>query len=132
MRGTAPVSVVAPALAGILPWAVIAVLGFNMSQRRFMDVGAAKRFATLQLGGLVAAFWAATLVLEHFALPDLLLLPVLALLLTIGVARRRSIFPHRFRCASCGAPIELRRILYHDAPTCAACAQKTDDAEEQP
>ena len=119
------------ALTEILPWAVIAILAFNMTQRRFMAVGVAKRIATFQIGGLVAALWAATLVLEHFRLPDLLLVPVIVLLAVIAVARRRSIVPHRFRCAACGAPLPLARILYHDERRCASCADSSGDTKEQ-
>jgi hypothetical protein len=118
------------ALTEILPWAVITVLAFNMTQRRFMAVGVGKRFATFQIGALLAALWAATLVLEHFRLPDLLLVPVIALLAVIAVARRRSIFPHRLKCAACGAPLPLARILYHDEPRCASCADSSGDAKE--
>ena len=121
---------VASTLAEVLPWAVIAVLAFNMTQRRFMAAGVAKRFATFQIGGLLAALWAATLVLEHFGLPDLLLVPVVALLAVIAVARRRSIFPHRLRCAACGERLPLARILYHDERRCASCADSSGDAKE--
>lgn len=129
---TAAAPPVSMALTGILPWVVVAVLALNMSQRRFMDVGVAKRFATLQLGGLVTALWAAALVLERFALPDLFLVPVLVLLAIIAVARRQSIFPHRLRCTSCGALLPVQRILYHDDARCASCASPPADTEERP
>jgi hypothetical protein len=111
-------------LIAVLPWMVVAMLTLNMSQRWFMHVGVGKRFATLQLAGLVAALWGAALFFGRFGVSDLFLVPVLGLLAAVAVVRRRSIFPHRLRCASCGARLPIKRILYHDDARCASCAQE--------
>lgn len=135
MSGAGGPSAVSAALSGILPWVLIALLAFTMSQRRFMAVGVRKRFATLQLALLVGLFWAATIAFEHFAVSDLLLLPVLALLAVVAVSRRDSIFIHRARCRACGARLPLLRILYHDdhlCPTCEAAATPPSSSEGPP
>lgn len=135
MSGDGGPSQVSSALSGILPWVLVVLLVFNMSQRRFMAVGVRKRFATLQLALLVGLFWAATIVFEHFAVSDLLLLPVLALLAVVAVSRRDSIFIHRTKCRACGAPLPFERILYHDdhlCPTCETAATPPSSPEETP
>jgi hypothetical protein len=116
----------------VLPWVVIAVLAFNMSQRAFMAVGVGKRFATLQMALLVAALWAATLLFPRLGIGDVFLIPVVALLVAVAVLRRRSIFPHRLRCSSCRVPLGIKRILYHDDTRCAACAAAGDAPERTP
>jgi hypothetical protein len=120
---------IVPVLVVVLPWVVVGILTLTMVQRRYMDVGIGKRFATLQLGGLVAILWAATLVFDHFSARDVLLLPVCALLMLIAVVRRKSIFPYRLRCASCGMPLPLKRILFHDEPRCAGCERRLGPQE---
>jgi hypothetical protein len=55
---------------------------------------------------------------------DLFLVPVVGILAAVAAVRRKSIFPHRLRCASCGARLPIKRILYHDDARCASCAQE--------
>jgi 8-oxo-dGTP diphosphatase len=101
---------------------LIAILVFNMTQRRTMNVGMRKRYASLWIAGLVAGLWGAAIMLKRFRAPDVLLLLAAAALVGVAVSQRRSIFVFRARCSTCGAPLALGRVLYHDDPRCPDCA----------
>ena len=109
-------------LSELLPWVLIAVLAFNMSQRRSSGRGDGKRYATLWVAGLLGASWVATIVFKRFGVPDGALLGVAAVLALVAWMRRHAILVFRVRCAVCGKRLPLVRILYHDDPRCAGCA----------
>jgi 8-oxo-dGTP diphosphatase len=108
-------------LAENLFYLLLAVLLINMLQRRQRQTSARKRMATFYLSVLVLAWMIGTIVIVHFGLPDLLQLPLLAVLLYVGWRYRTHTFPFRRFCANCRQPLSGGRILYHDANLCESC-----------
>jgi hypothetical protein len=101
---------------------MVALWAFHLYQRRYKEASVRKRVATLSLTMIVIAAWVAAWVFNRYGVDDrfLLALPVAAVLIVIS--QRRLMWPFRARCARCGNPLALERILSFDSNTCAACA----------
>lgn len=103
---------------------VVIVLVLNLIQRRHMKRGVKKRFATLYTAILLLFFWGVAYLFQIYRVPDIyLLVPAFA---ATGVfwCLRRKFFPFRLRCASCGARLPLRTVLFDDANLCDACSER--------
>jgi 8-oxo-dGTP diphosphatase len=109
-------------LARNLFFLLLAVLVLNMAQRRHHGESLRKRFATLYIAVLALALMCGIIVIVHFQLPDLLMLPVLGGLVLVGYLNRRHVFPFRLRCSRCREPLSFDRVLYFDDNTCRRCA----------
>jgi len=114
---------VAAFLANTLDLLLIAILVFNLFQRRYQRSGSGqkKRLASLYGAGLVLALLVASLALVHFHLPDFLLLPVILGLAALAFSSRKAFLPYRLRCAGCGQRLSPQRILFYDSNLCPAC-----------
>ena len=110
-------------LSEVLPWVLIAVLVFNMSQRRSSGQGNRKRFATLFVAALVGALWVATIAFKRFGVPDVALLGVAVALALAAYLGRGTLGVFRLRCAACGRRLEVGQVLYHDEARCADCRE---------
>ena len=102
---------------------LLAVLVINMFQRRYQKTAQNKRFATLYIAILILALMVGTVLIVSFDLPDVLFLPLLAVLILIGYRYRTKVFPFRLNCRSCGERLSGKRILFHDSNTCENCGQ---------
>ena len=107
---------------------LLAVLIFNLTQRKHLSYGEGKRYASLYAAGFILLFYAATIVFKHFFVSPAYLLGVLALEAVGVYSFRDKIFLFHARCAACGKKLALRRILYVDAPFCEECEAEIEDA----
>ena len=107
-----------------LPAAILltALLVFNLTQRRHLDHGEGKRYASLGIAGIFLLFYASLVVIDRYALGEWLVAPVLFVCAVLAHAYRKRLFVFRRSCTSCGGPIPLERILYHDGSLCSSCA----------
>jgi hypothetical protein len=114
-------SVIVSFLSRFLFYPVVIILVFNLIQRRFVDRGTRKRYASLYFGVLVLAFWGVTFLFQRYGIPDgYLILPLSAAAALIAI-RRKDFLPFRLRCASCGKRLSLRTVLFDDANLCDSC-----------
>ena len=102
---------------------LLAVLLVNMFQRRYQKTAQKKRFATLYIAILILALMVGTVLIVSFDLPDVLFLPLLAVLVLIGYRFRKKVFPFRLNCRNCGDRLSGKRILFYDSNTCEKCGQ---------
>jgi hypothetical protein len=100
---------------------LLAVLLVNMLQRRYQQHARMKRFATLYIAILVMALMVGTVLIVYLDLPDIIFLPLLAVLVFIGYRFRNKVFPFRLNCRICGERLSGKRILYFDSNTCEKC-----------
>jgi uncharacterized membrane protein len=100
---------------------LLAVLVLNMLQRRYQQYVQKKRFATLYIGILILVLMVGTILIVYFNLPDILFIPLLALLILVGYRYRKQVFPFRLNCQSCGQRLSGKRILFFDSNTCEKC-----------
>ena len=104
---------------------LIAVLVFNLTQRRHLEHGEKKRFATLGIAGLVLVLYASSIVIVRFTLhPALLFIPA-AVAVFLGYRFRKSLFIFPLRCSHCGENLPLVRSLYYDHNLCGSCIPDT-------
>jgi 8-oxo-dGTP diphosphatase len=105
---------------------LLAVLALNLFQRRYQKYSEKKRYATLYLAMLVLTWMVLIIVMAFFRLPDLLLVPFTAALVTVAILFRRRIFPFRLRCVQCRQPLSSKRLLFFDSNACERCDPHED------
>jgi 8-oxo-dGTP diphosphatase len=105
---------------------LIAVLIFNLTQRRHLKHGEKKRFASLYIAGAVLLYRAELALMVREGLPDILLLPALIPPVLLLYFLRGDVFLFRLRCRKCGTRLSLKEVLYRDDPHCEACRTGTD------
>ena len=109
-------------LVRYLYYPVVAVLLFNLLQRRHKERGRGKRIASLLAGVLLLVFWAVAFLFERFGVPDAYLaIPASGAGVLLYLLRSRF-FPFRLRCTVCGKPLPLRTVLFDDANRCDPCS----------
>jgi len=108
---------------------VLAVLGFNLSQRSHLAHGERKRFASLWAAGLLLIPYSFVLIAERYNLGTAgFWLAELGLIVSgvLGYLFRERIFIFRRRCRRCTAPLPIRTTLYYDDNLCADCREVKD------
>ena len=102
---------------------LLAVLVLNMLQRRYQKHAQKKRFATLYIAILILVLMVGTVLIVYLELPDILFLPLVAVLVLVGYRFRKQVFPFRLNCRLCGEKLSGKRILFFDSNTCEKCEQ---------
>jgi uncharacterized membrane protein len=102
---------------------LLAVLVLNMFQRRYQQHAQKKRFATLYIAILILVLMVGTVLIVYLNLPDILFLPLLAVLVVVGYRFKKQVFPFRLNCRLCGERLTGKRILFYDSNTCEKCEQ---------
>ena len=115
------------AIAEYAPWIVVAMLTLNLSQRRHLEHGERKRFATLYLSILVLVVFASSHLILLYGLPAATLGVVALLILAVAGVFREQVLPFRLWCTSCGAKLSPKRVLYYDSNRCRNCEQDTQE-----
>jgi len=105
-------------------WVFIAVLVLNLLQRKYRREVLKKRAATLYIAVVVFAFYIYAYGVIHFDFSDLLLIPYVAVAVTLFAVYRRVLFPFAYHCTSCRQPLDFNRMLYSDSNLCSQCAEK--------
>lgn len=108
-------------LLTVLLFPLVALWAFHLFQRRFKDASARKRMATLCFTVILIAAWAAALFFTRNGIDDIYLLALPVLAAAVVIWQRPLMLPFRLRCAQCGKPLGLGRILSIDSNTCEAC-----------
>lgn len=118
----------------VLVWLLMAVLVFNLSQRKHLSHGERKRIATLFIAGGVMALYGSTIVITRFDLPHWLFLPAAAAVGTVFVWKK-DLLPYTKHCVRCGEKLSPMRFLYYDSNVCETCDEQEqtphDDAENR-
>jgi 8-oxo-dGTP diphosphatase len=111
---------------------LVVLLVFNLTQRRHLDHGEQKRFASLGFAGLALLFYATTLLVPRFGLPDLLLLVPVLIAVVVGIRFKSALFVFKFRCVSCGVPLPISSTLYRDDNLCTDCRNPDNPDKPKP
>ena len=117
-------TVISTLLMKILLVPMVALWAFHLFQRRFKEAGERKRIATLSLTVVVIGAWVAAWLFTRYGIDDTYLIAVAALAAAVVVWQRRLMLPYRLRCARCGKPLTITRVLNHDSNTCEACESR--------
>ncbi len=105
------------------------ILLFNMTQRRHLEDGEKKRFASLFTAVIILVFYLGILAIKGNKLPPSFIYPVFAVCFLILLILRRRIFIFRRKCRECDSKYSIKQILYEDKPDCGKCihSQKGDN-----
>jgi hypothetical protein len=114
-------NIISYVLSKAMPFVLLAVLGFNLSQRFLGSGWNKKRFATFYWTCLVGAICVVLLLFVRFIIDDWMLIPVAIAAVLVAYVRRKDFFPFSARCAQCGALLSLKRIFYTDPGICKTC-----------
>ncbi|WP_319559674.1 8-oxo-dGTP diphosphatase [Marispirochaeta sp.] len=108
---------------------MVAILLFNMTQRKYREQGEKKRFATLFLAGAFFIFSIGLMLIRQFSLPLYSLIPLaLAVAAYLGMMRDR-IFIFSLHCPECKKRLPLKDVLYIDSPDCTCTPRSVDDID---
>ena len=121
---TASAASIASILPRVLPYVLIAVLILNLMQRRHVETGERKRFATLAVAGAILALYVSSLIVVRFDIGDLWLLAAAAIIAGVLYRYRSRILVFRRNCVSCGNAMSLPRLLTHDSNRCERCEEQ--------
>jgi uncharacterized membrane protein len=123
MQSTGFLNTVTTFVSENILYLLLAVLVLNMLQRRYQQHARKKRFATLYVAILILVLMVGTALIVYLELPDILFLPLLAVLVLVGYRFRKQVFPFRLTCRLCGEKLTAKRILFYDSNTCEKCEQ---------
>lgn len=108
---------------------LVAVLFFNLSQRKHLDHGENKRFASLYAAGPFFIIYVATLLVERYGLGTWFFIPAGIAAIFYVYRMRKKIFLFRLRCASCNTRLPVGRLLYYDNNLCETCEARVPEAK---
>lgn len=118
-------------LLKVLPLLLIAVLIFNMIQKKFIANWGKKRLATFYISIGILSLLAASFVIFRYRISDLWLIPVAGVLLFIAILKRPQILPFVARCSRCKRRLSFFEIFFSPANVCKICRvdeePETDD-----
>jgi uncharacterized membrane protein len=123
MQSTGFLNTVTTFVSENILYLLLAVLVLNMLQRRYQQHARKKRFATLYVAILILVLMVGTALIVYLELPDILFLPLLAVLVLVGYRFRKQVFPFRLTCRLCGEKLTGKRIFFYDSNTCEKCEQ---------
>ena len=101
-----------------LYYALLAILIFNLTQRKYQQKVEQKRMASLLLAGAVLLFMAGGLVIAELNLGSFWFVAAGAGVALYLWLLREKIALFRPRCAECGHRYTARQIFYEDSPPC--------------
>ncbi len=102
---------------------LLAVLIFNLTQRKHQDHGERKRLASLFTAGGILLFLTFMQAVVHFDLGPWGYTAATALTALYYWFLRKKIAVFRFSCPECGSRYSWNNIFYYDTPTC-SCTTK--------
>ena len=107
-----------------LYWVIIAVLFFNIMQRKHYPHVKHKRSATLYIAVLVLLLNMFVALILQFELPQWMVVPALLIVILVGFLLRKKIFIFKFKCVECGVKLDFNNIAYRDDNLCDDCRKK--------
>lgn len=110
-----------PLLNSALSAALLLLLVFNLTQRKHLHHGEAKRYATLYGAMILLLLYGAVSSVRNNLLPPWIVPAALAAAAGLLFALREKIFIFRRRCSGCGTRLPVSTILYVDDNLCEAC-----------
>ena len=102
---------------------LVTILIFNLTQRRYLEHGEEKRFASLRAAGLVLLLALEYFLIDRFSLNTWLAIPAVLSVLYLAYRMRNRLLIFKLHCENCGRPLPVTRTLYYDDNHCEACAE---------
>jgi hypothetical protein len=100
---------------------MLAVWVYHLAHRKYPQVGDKKRLASMMVTVLFMGLWVVSYCFIRFEIDDVFLIPAFLAVAALAVWQKKLFFPFRISCASCRAPLPLKKILFFDSNACDAC-----------
>jgi len=104
-----------------LYYLMMAVLIANLTQRKHVKHGNKKRLATLWVAGILLFLQVELVMIQHFQLSDVFLIPSFIFALALAYLLRSKILVFKIRCNSCNEKMSFNKIVYWDNNLCDSC-----------
>ncbi len=114
----------------LFTWLMLFIILLNISQRKFPRSDA-KRKATLLIAVDFLAVYALTALVSIWQLPPWMDLICLAIGIAAAVIFRKSVWPFRLHCRSCGRRLDFNHIIGYDENICQECYWKEHPEEKE-
>ena len=106
---------------------MMAVLIANLTQRKHIKHGNRKRLATLWVAGILLFLQVELVLIQHFELSDVFLIPSFIFALALVYLLRSKILIYKTRCVSCNEKLSLSKAVYWDNNLCDSCQPETEE-----
>ena len=117
-------------LSGPLYYLMMAVLIANLTQRKHIKHGNRKRLATLWVAGILLFLQVELVMIQHFELSDMFLIPSFIFVLALFYLIRSRIFIFKPRCVSCNEKMSFTKVIYWDNNMCDSCQPVTEEEKK--
>jgi 8-oxo-dGTP diphosphatase len=120
-------SMIALKLTQPLYYLMMAVLIANLTQRKHVKHGNRKRLATLWMAGILLFLQVELVLIQHFELSDVFLIPGIIFALALAYLLRSKIMIFRIKCNSCNGKLSFTKAVYWDNNLCDSCQPETEE-----
>ncbi len=110
-----------------LYYLMMAVLIANLTQRKHVKHGNHKRLATLWVAGILLFLQVELVLIQHFQLSDMFLIPSFIFALALAYLLREKILIFKIKCASCNEKMSFNKTVYWDNNLCDSCQPVTEE-----
>jgi len=112
---------IAEKLSQPLYYLMMAVLIANLTQRKHVKHGNRKRLATLWVAGILLFLQVELVMIQHFEMSDIFLIPSFIFALALVYLLKAKILVFRTKCASCNEKMSFNKTVYWDNNLCDSC-----------
>ncbi len=109
-------------------WVICVILLVNIFQRKIPNSDK-KRFATIYLAALALLFDVVIIVVITRGWPQWTAAIGLLMVVALGIALRKWVWPFRLHCPDCGKRLDLNHVMGHDDNRCDDCWAKAHPEE---
>ena len=113
-----------------LYYLMMAVLIANLTQRKHVKHGNRKRLATLWVAGILLFLQVELVMIQHFELSDMFLIPSFIFALALFYPLRSRIFIFKPKCVSCNGKMSFNKVIYWDNNMCDSCQPVTEEEKK--
>ncbi|MFP4491683.1 MAG: NUDIX domain-containing protein [Spirochaetaceae bacterium] len=115
-----------PILNSAISLSLLLLLVFNLTQRKHLHHGEAKRYATLYGAMILLLLYGAVSSVRNNLLPPWIIPAALAAAAGLAYALRGKIFVFRRTCSNCGVTLPVSTVLYVDDNLCETCRSRAE------
>jgi len=118
---------IAMKLSQPLYYLMMAVLIANLTQRKHVKHGNKKRLATLWAAGILLFVQVELVLIQHFKISDMFLIPAALIAGLLVYLLRPKMFVFKTKCLSCNEKLSFSKIAYWDNNLCDKCQPETEE-----
>ncbi|WP_028975084.1 hypothetical protein [Spirochaeta cellobiosiphila] len=118
-------------LVSFFPVLVVAILIFNIYQKKYGEQGIQKRMATFFMAAGVLGLFAVITFLKHKGLPVYYAMIYLVAVVVSFILNRKRAWPYKLKCEVCGQRLGWEDVLFLDGNTHSSCRPVPTESIEE-